>query len=142
MRCVLGVATPVVEKVADIVCLEHFHESLIFLTVVVQALELVAAGAKGAGWCMFQCCDLFCCFLAGINQFFTKRTDDAVHASIDFADLIFVLAGSLDDSACTGVNDGGDPTGLSIEKIGFGHVKPVKNGMRGFALLYRALAGR
>ena len=43
-----GVATAVVEEVADVVSLEDLHESLVLAPVVVEALELVTARSEGA----------------------------------------------------------------------------------------------
>src|SRR5690606_1414556 len=45
---VLGVAAAVVEEVADVVGLEHFHQTLVFAFVFLEGTQLVAAGTESA----------------------------------------------------------------------------------------------
>src|SRR5690606_19109706 len=95
---VLGVSATVVQEISDIVRPEDIHEPLILRSVVFQAFEFVAAGAKGAGRCMAQRGNRAGGFLAGIDQLFTQGADDAVQSRINFTYLILVLSGSLNDA--------------------------------------------
>ncbi len=56
-------------------------------------------------------------FLADIDQILGQRTDDAVAARVDLADLAPVLQGGFDHTAGGGIDDRGDPAGLGIEGI-------------------------
>jgi hypothetical protein len=116
------IAAAVVEEVADVVGLEDFDQALVFALVGFQALHLEAAGTEGAGGGGTQRGDVGVGFLAGVDQVFGQRADDAVAAGVDGADLVGMLAGGLDDAAGGGVDDGGDAAGLRIERILDGHV--------------------
>ncbi len=91
-----GVAAAVVEEVADVVGLEDLDQALVLALVLLQALELVAAGAEGAGRRVAQRGDGGGGFLAGVDQVFGQRADDAVAAGVDLADLVRVLARGFD----------------------------------------------
>ena len=85
------------------------------------ALELVAAGAEGAGGGVAQRGDGGVGLLAGVDEVLGERADDAVAAGEHGADGVGVLAGRLDDPAGGGVDDGGDPAGLRVEGVPLGH---------------------
>ena len=55
--------------------------------------------------------------LAGVDQVFGERAENAVAPGEDLADPARVLAGRLDDAAGGGIDNGGDTAGLSIEGI-------------------------
>ncbi len=112
-----GVAAAVVEEVADVVGLEHLDQALVLGLVLVEALELVAAGAEGAGRSVAQRGDHRRGLLRGIDQVLGKGADDAVAAGINLADLALVLARALDQAGGGSVDDGGNPAGLGIKGI-------------------------
>jgi hypothetical protein len=116
------IAAAVVKEIADVVRLEDFNQPFILRPVFLQAFELVAAGAEGAGWRGQQTANGGRALLAGIDQVFAQRTDDTVAACIDFADLYTVLASSFDNAAGRGVDDGSDATGLGVEGVFSWHV--------------------
>ena len=58
--------------------------------------------------------------LAGVDQVFGERTDDAVATSIDLADAVAMATRSLDDCASRDVDDGGHAAGLGVEGVSFG----------------------
>ncbi len=88
--------------------LEYFNQPLIFSAVGFQALQLVTAGAEGAGRRVAQGGDVLGRLQAGIDQLFGQRTDDAVTAGVHLADLVRVLTGCFDYAGCGGVDDGGN----------------------------------
>ncbi len=119
-----GVAAAIVEEVADVVGLEDLDQALVLALVVLQALELVAAGAEAAGRRVAQGGDVLRGLLVGVDQVLGQRADDAVAAGIDIADLVRVLARGLDDAAGGGVDDGGDTAGLGVKGVLCGHNFP------------------
>ncbi len=96
---------------------EHLDEALVFGTVLLQALELIAAGAERAGRGITQRGDRPLALPAGIDQVLGQRADDAVAAGVDIADPVPVLPGRLDQAAGRGVDDRRHPAGLCIERI-------------------------
>src|SRR5690606_31857340 len=59
--------------------------------------------------------------LAGVDQLFAQRTDDAVTTGVDLADPVLVLACRLDNATGTCIDDRGDATRLGVEKVCLGH---------------------
>ena len=116
-----AVAATVVEEVTDVVGLEHLDQTLVLGTVVLDALELVAAGAEGTARRVAQRGDVLVAFLADVDQVFGQGTDDAVVTGIQLADLVAVFTSGFDDATGTGVDDGGNATGLGVEGIVLGH---------------------
>jgi hypothetical protein len=55
--------------------------------------------------------------LAGVDHVLGERAHDAVASRIELADLASMLAGGLDDPACGGVDDGGNPAGLGVKGV-------------------------
>ena len=111
------IAAAVVEEVADVVRSEHLDQPLVLAPVRVERLQLVAARAERArrrvrsAWIADER------FLAGVDQVFGQRADDAVAAGIDLADGRCARARSGSRRTATGVDDGGDAAGLRVEGI-------------------------
>src|SRR5690606_37476075 len=78
-------------------------------------LELVSAGAESPARRVDQGLDGVVRFQAGVNQLFFQRADDAITAGIDLAELVRVFACGLDNTAGTGIDNGGDPARLGIK---------------------------
>src|SRR5690606_8205203 len=68
--CVLGIATAVVKKVANIVGLKDLDQSLVLGTMFFQGFEFVAAGAESARRCVNQASQGGGRFLADVQQVF------------------------------------------------------------------------
>jgi hypothetical protein len=67
--------------------LEHLDKPFIFRPVFLQALELMAAGAKCARWRGEQAANRGGAFFTGINQVLSQRADNTVTAGEYLADL-------------------------------------------------------
>ena len=74
------VVAAVVEEVADVVRLEDLDEALVLGAILLEALELVARGAEGAGRRVPESLDGGARFLADVDEVFGERADDAVAA--------------------------------------------------------------
>ena len=61
--------------------------------------------------------------LAGVDQVFGQRADDAVAPGVDLADLVLVGARGFDHAAGRCVDDGGDTARLCVEGVLRGHVR-------------------
>jgi hypothetical protein len=68
--------------------LEDLDQALVLALVGLQALQLVAAGAEGAGGRVAQGGDVLGGLLAGVDQVLGQRPDDAVAAGVDVGDLV------------------------------------------------------
>ncbi len=112
-----GVAATVIEEVTDVVGGEDLDQAVVLALVGLQALHLVAAGAEGAARGVAQGGNGARGFLAGVDQVFRQRSDDAVAAGIDLADLVLVLACRLDHAAGGGIDYRGHAAGLCIESV-------------------------
>ncbi len=116
-----GVAAAVVEEVADVVRLEHLDQALVLGAAFLQTLQLEAAGTERARRRVAQGRDRVRRFLAGVDQVFRQRADDAVPAGVDLADLVLVPARRFDDAAGGRVDDGSDAAGLGVKGISLRH---------------------
>jgi hypothetical protein len=125
------VAAAVVEEVADVVRLEDLDQALVFAPVLFQRLELVPAGAEGAGGRGAQRRDRLGRLQAGVDQLFGQRAEDAVAAGVDGADAIGMPARGFDHAAGGGVDDRSDAAGLGIEGIEEGHADILPQAPRG-----------
>ena len=112
-----GVPAAVVEEIADIVGLEDLDQALVFGPVVLQAFQLVTAGAKGARGGGQQAANSRLALLAGVYQVLAQRADNAVAAGVYLADAIPVLPGGLDHATGGGIDYGGDSTGLGVKSV-------------------------
>src|SRR5213080_1205948 len=63
--------------------------------------------------------------LTGIDQIFSERADNSVTARVDVGDLFVLLARGFDNASGGGIDDGGDPAGLSVKGILCCHVSPL-----------------
>ncbi len=81
------------------------------------ALQLVAAGAEGARRRRPQARDIRIGFKTGIDQVLGQRADDAVATGEHLADALGVTARLLDQAARRRIDDGGNATGLCIERV-------------------------
>src|SRR4030067_654473 len=90
---------------------------VIFARVAPQALAFVGHGADRAARGMAQGGDRPDGILAGVDQVFGERTDDAVAAGVYRADFFLVLACGLDNAGGRGIDDGGHAAGLGVEGI-------------------------
>ena len=115
------IAAAVVEEVADAVRLEDLDQALVLAPVLLERLELVAAGAEGARGRGAQRRDRLGRLQAGVDQLFGERAEDAVAAGVDGADAVGVPARRFDHAAGRGVDDRGDAAGLGVEGIEEGH---------------------
>ncbi len=125
---VSGITATVIEEVADVVGLEYLDQPLVLGAVGFNALQFVTAGAEGAGGSVAQGGDVFRRLQAGIDQIFGQRTNDAVAARVDLADLVRMLASSLDNPGGGGVDHCGNPAGLGVEGILDGHAGSMCGG--------------
>ena len=57
---------------------------------------------------------------AGVDQFFTQRTNNAIVTGIDLTNVLFMLAGGLNDAAGGCIDNSGDAAGLRIESVFLG----------------------
>ena len=105
-RRIHGIVAAVVEEIADIVRLENLDQAFVLRTVLLQALQLVAAGTKGAARRMAQASNRFVGFKAGVDEVFGQGADDAVTACEDFPDLVGIAACFLNQAARRGIDDG------------------------------------
>ena len=115
------IAAAVIKEITDVMCLEYLDQAFIFTPVLLEAFQFVAAGAECAGGCMTQRSDRRNGVLAGINQVFGQGADNAVTASINFADFAFLLARGFNQTGGRCINDCGDPAGLGIKSIFCNH---------------------
>ena len=100
---------------------KHGHQSLIFLLILLEGLQLVTTTAERPCRCRSQSGNAGRAFFAGVDQVFIQGTDNAIQPRVHFTYLASVLARGLDDPAGTGINDRCDTTGLRIEQVRFGH---------------------
>src|SRR5690606_4850793 len=84
---VLRIAAAVVEEVADVVRPEDLQQALVLRAVLIQPLQLVAAGPEGTGGRVPQRRDRLVALQAGVDQLLAQRPDDAVAAGVDLAEL-------------------------------------------------------
>ena len=112
-----GIVAAVVEEVADVVRLEHLDQALVLVAALLDALELVAAGAEGAARRVHERADVRGRLAAGVDEVLGERADDAVAARVDLADLRLVLPRRLDDARGARVDHRGDAAGLRVEGV-------------------------
>ena len=86
------VVAAVVEEVADVVRLEHLDQALVLRAVVLEPLQLVAAEPNAPPGVWRSAAIAAARLLAGVDQVFGQRADDAVAAGVDLADAVLVLA--------------------------------------------------
>ena len=108
MGGVLGIATPVVEEIADVVGPEHVDQPSVLAVVGIERGELVAAGTEGATGRMSQAGDLGVGQGRGIDQLFAQCPENAVPAREHGSDSVGVRPGRLDHAARGGVDHRGD----------------------------------
>jgi len=101
----------------DVVRPEHLDQALVLALVLLEALELVAAGAESAAGRVAQARDRALALAPGVDQFLAQHADDAVLAGVDLADAVAVLARRLDDAAGGRVDDRGDAARLGVQKV-------------------------
>ena len=111
------VIAAVVKEVADVVSPKHLDEPLVFLTVFLDALELVTRRAECAARRVAQRGNRARALLAGIDHVLGERPDNAVASCIDIGDLRAVFPCGLYDSAGCSVDHGGNAAGLGIERV-------------------------
>ena len=104
VRRIRGITTPVIEEITDIVSTQNFDEPLVFPLALLNALELVPAGAKRAAGCVTQSTDACLAFPGCIDQLLFKHTIVSVPAGINLADFFAVVPCGLDDAAGSGVD--------------------------------------
>ena len=115
------VVAAVVEKVADVVRAEDFDQPFVLGAILVEARELIAAGAERARGRVLESGDRAGRLASRVDQVLRQRADDAVAAGIKASDLRCVIAGGFDDCAGRRVEHGGHTAGLGIERVAFGH---------------------
>jgi hypothetical protein len=96
--------------------LEYFDQPFVLGAILLEALQLVARGAEGAGRCVPESFDGRARFLADVDEVFGERADDAVTAGIHLVDELGFHR-RLDDTRGRGVDHGGDTARLSIERV-------------------------
>ena len=84
---------------------EDFDQALVFSTVFLEAFKFIAGRPECAAGCMAQASDSSGALFTGVEQVFGQRADNAIAASLDLADFIFVFAGRFDDTAGAGIDD-------------------------------------
>ena len=97
--------------------LEDIDQALVLGAILIYGLELVAARTEGPTRSVAKGSDRGFRFLRGVDQLFTKCTEDAIAAGVDLADAIGMGARSFDHSAGRCVDDGGNAPGLSVEGV-------------------------
>ena len=112
-----AVAAPVVEERADVVRAKDLDQTLVLRAVLVEALELVTAGAERPSGRVAQRGDRGIGLLRRVDQVLGQRADDAVASRVDLAEVLRVLARRLDHALRRYVDHGGHATGLGVEDI-------------------------
>src|SRR5205085_11543912 len=92
-------------------------QPLVFAAALLHALQLVAGAAEGAARRVAQLADRGGGLLAGVDEVFVQRAEDAIPARVDLADLLAVPARGLDHARGAGVDDGRDAARLCIERV-------------------------
>ena len=82
------VVAAVVEEIADVVRPEDFDQALVFGAVLLDALELEACRAEGAGRGVAQRRGWWPRFPRQVDEILGEGADDAVAAGVDLADVL------------------------------------------------------
>src|SRR5215469_8171960 len=124
MGGILGIAAAVVEKEANMMCPKHLDQSLVLPAMLLDRAEFVAAGPEGRARGVLERGDCGLGFDACVDEIFGQGTDDAIAPGVNFADLLRITAGGLQDTAGRSVNHRGNTARLSVEGISAGHSQP------------------
>src|SRR5690606_15299171 len=135
---ILGIATAVVKKVADVMRFEYIDQALIVRTMLLQGFEFVTTGAKRAGRCMNKPCERSFRFLADINQVFGKRANNSITTCVNIPDFFRIKFCGINHAGGGGIDNGGNSTGLGIKSVvthGISSNKTVLAALKGAGLL-------
>jgi hypothetical protein len=96
---------------------EYLDEALVLGPVLLEPLELVAAGTECAARRVTERRDRLAAFLARIDEVLGQCPDDAVATRVNLADVLAMLAGGLDDAAGAGIDHGADAARLCVKGV-------------------------
>src|SRR5258706_7326698 len=100
---------------------KHFDQALVLHAVLVNRPELVATGSERGTRGMFERGDRGVRLNASIDQIFSQRADDAIAPGIYLANLLWMLACSLQKTTGGSVDNCANAARLGIKCILTGH---------------------
>ena len=94
--------------------------------------DLVTTGAQSGSGCVLEFLDGARFLLVKVNQVLIQDAEDAIEPTVNFFDLLGVLAGLLDNTGHAGVDHRGRSTGLAYQQVAAEVF--IRRGNRGFRL--------